>query len=306
MNSMTSTEDLAWWLRIFESLDWTFASTMQDTPHSYMVRGRTMPEDDFMRAVRVIRTFGEPGKFWNSTNIYLVDRESGNRWWTMGDTLDGTIIINRAPADQVYGPQNAPHTASAEWSVYDELATDYDARYTSPEEREEELVIMRLIRSVLGPVAPRTLDVGCGTGLLLDHKITHHSLYTGVDPSQAMLNELVRKHRQVTDIHPVTWEQFSGAPANVEMVAHRRKQLGPYDLVVSLFGSPSYIAPSHISTMVELAHRLVVLMHYKEGYLPDYHRTRPDTVDASREAAAAIPGARVFELNNFQVTVVER
>jgi hypothetical protein len=49
---------------------------------------------------------------------------------------------------------------------------------------------------------PRTLDVGCGTGALLDMKITTPDLYTGIDPSQGMLNELVRKHSEVKDLHP--------------------------------------------------------------------------------------------------------
>jgi ubiquinone/menaquinone biosynthesis C-methylase UbiE len=45
--------------------------------------------------------------------------------------------------------------------------------------------------------------VGCGTGALLDMKITTPDLYTGIDPSQGMLNQLFRKHPEVTDLRPV-------------------------------------------------------------------------------------------------------
>jgi hypothetical protein len=292
---VTTRADLEWWLALAPSLEWTFARTMKDTPHSYVVRDKTLADPDFLRAVKVIRTFGEPGKFWSRTNIYLKDPISGLRWWTMGDTLKGTIIINQAPIDQVYGRQNAPHTAgSGIFSVYDEMATDYDARYATDECRAENDLVMTLIRRALGPIAPTTLDVGCGTGLLLDYKITHPKLYTGVDPSQGLLTELVRKHPEAVDLHPRPWETF---------FADKH-----YDLVASLFGSPSYIAPEHLPRLADTATRLVVLMHYRPGYLPDYYltRPRPPHVDESRTAAAALPGARTFLLNNFQVTVVER
>jgi hypothetical protein len=300
---VTTRADLEWWLALAPSLEWTFARTMKDTPHSYVVRDKTLADPDFLRAVKVIRTFGEPGKFWSRTNIYLKDPISGLRWWTMGDTLEGTIIINQAPIDQVYGRQNAPHTAgSGIFSVYDEMATDYDARYATDECRAENDLVMTLIRRSLGPIAPTTLDVGCGTGLLLDYKITHPKLYTGIDPSQGMLNELVRKHPEATRIIPARWEDFA-LPAEAGVSTPES-----FDLVVSLFGSPSYIDPSYLPGLVERARRLAVLMHYREGYLPDYYLTRPTPlhVGTSRLAAAALPGARTFLLNNFQVTVVER
>jgi SAM-dependent methyltransferase len=273
---------------------------MPDYPHSYVVRNKTLNDPDFLRAVRAIRTFGEPGKFFSRTNIYLIDPATDTRWWTMGGGLEETIIINKAPASQTFGDQDAPRTASGLFAIYDELATDYDARYDTPECRAENEQIMRLIRQSLGPIAPRTLDVGCGTGLVMDYKITHPKLYTGVDPSQAMLNELVRKHTAVTDLHPVPWEQFSTAGA---------MSGAGYDLVVSLFGSPSYIEPAHLPRLAAMAERLVVLMHYREGYLPDYYEDRwprPPHVNSSRETAAALPGARTFLMNNFQVTVIER
>ncbi len=44
---------------------------MSDTPHCYVVRGTHLRvRRTFDRAVRVIRTFGEPGKFYTRTNIY--------------------------------------------------------------------------------------------------------------------------------------------------------------------------------------------------------------------------------------------
>lgn len=290
---MVTKADLDWWLELAPTLEWTFARTMSDTPHSYVVRGKTLDDAEFLRTVKVIRTFGEPGKFYSSTNIYLVSQEAGHRWWTMGDTLDGTIIINQAPWDQTYGRQNAPRTRSAHWSVYDEIATEYDARYQTAKDQAEERQLMSLLKTLLGPVAPRLLDIGCGTGLLLDHKITHPSFYTGIDPSQAMLNELVRKHPAAVDLYPMTWTEYVRSDTRHPT----------FDLVTILFGTASYLSPEELARAVELSHGTLVAMHYLPGYLPDYHDGKPPHVDTSREWAAG-QTSRVFELGNFQVSVI--
>ena len=50
---------------------------------------------------------------------------------------------------------------------------------------------------------PSVLDVGCGTGRVLDLGLARPERYAGVDPSGAMLNHLVRKHPSVGAVYPV-------------------------------------------------------------------------------------------------------
>ncbi len=93
----------------------------------------------------------------------------------MGDTLDGTIIINQANTDQVYGTQDAPSTRSGLHNEHDVIACDYDNRYQSAGGAGGELADGAGARlQVLLPLrtAPYTLDIGCGTGLLLDLGVT--------------------------------------------------------------------------------------------------------------------------------------
>jgi hypothetical protein len=295
---MVSKDDLIWWLDLAPTLPWHFASTMPDAPHSYVVRGKTLGEEDFLRAVRVIRTFGQPGKFYRRVNVYLTANDT--KWWTMGDTLDGTIIINQAHTSVTYGRQDAVRTASGRFSVYDSLATAYDHRYTTEEDLKENATVRKLLVSLFGAYAPKTLDVGAGTGLLLDLKITPPSLFVGLDPSQGMLNELVRKHPEVSNLIPATFED-----------AFEQLQGQRFDLVASLFGSPSYIEPAYIRKMPDLlsAGGALVLMHYRQGYLPSYEEDDAElmarTAD-SREAALELEcGGRTdrYRLNNFVVTV---
>jgi hypothetical protein len=76
--------DLHWWLQLAGELDWTWAKTYADSaPHRYVVLGRNpgLNRSDFVRARAVIRTLGQPGKFYRSTNIYLEVWEW--KWWMM-------------------------------------------------------------------------------------------------------------------------------------------------------------------------------------------------------------------------------
>lgn len=214
--------DLAWWLVLASRVEWKWASTYaQKAPHDYVVRGKThgMADEDFRRAARVIHTFGEPGRYHRSTNIYL--QWGSHRWWTMDKNLDETSLINRAVNDRVYGVQDAPRTYNAAWTEYDQIGAMYDTTVLRDAARDAALIAA--IREKFGTHAPKTLDIGCGTGALLDLAGTTPKQYTGIDPSQAMLNSLVRKHPRVRRLIPARVEDV---PA--ELLANH------YDLVVAL------------------------------------------------------------------------
>lgn len=73
---------------------------------------------------------------------------------------------------------------------YEEAAAGYDGLFTRQVDRWEDEHLADLLRPVVD--GQDVLDLGCGTGWLLDHLAP--SGYTGVDASAAMLAELVRKH----------------------------------------------------------------------------------------------------------------
>jgi SAM-dependent methyltransferase len=74
--------------------------------------------------------------------------------------------------------------------VYDGLAGEYDEHYRRPVDQWED----EWLAEQLGPyvIGSDVLDLGCGTGWLLDH--LKPAIYCGMDESPAMLAELVRKH----------------------------------------------------------------------------------------------------------------
>lgn len=93
----------------------TFAKTMAQWPHFYILRWSLACEDseearreadrDFQLAVMQIRQIGMPRKWGRSTYIYL---ELGEyEYWTMGDKLETTWVLNRARLDSParFGPE---------------------------------------------------------------------------------------------------------------------------------------------------------------------------------------------------------
>jgi hypothetical protein len=78
---------------------WTFAKTMPEWPHEYLVRDR-VDEELFVRLVEHIRAYGYEGRFYQRAITYY--EEAGMVYWTMGALLDETIIINRCREEDTY------------------------------------------------------------------------------------------------------------------------------------------------------------------------------------------------------------
>lgn len=120
-----------------------------------------MTRDDYVRAGRVIHTFGRPQKFYGMTSIYLTDPDGRLRWWTMDPDVADTNLVNQASTDRLYGVQNAPVSHSGIPTPYDAIASDYDAlRPTSDVFRE---VFAAAVAKLRERYPPSVLDVGCGT-----------------------------------------------------------------------------------------------------------------------------------------------
>jgi hypothetical protein len=73
---------------------WTFAKTMPENPHEYIVRDNVQDDAGFDAMIRHIRQHGQP-KVWRK-RVFLYWEHGGRVYWTMGWPLTQTIIINRA------------------------------------------------------------------------------------------------------------------------------------------------------------------------------------------------------------------
>ena len=74
--------------------EWRFAKSMPKMPHWYVVREQCRNDEEFCNVVMHIRKHGYPKRFWSKTYIYYAVGEY--EYWTMGNPLWDTTIINRA------------------------------------------------------------------------------------------------------------------------------------------------------------------------------------------------------------------
>ena len=78
---------------------WTFAKTMPEWAHEYIVRNR-VDEGLFEALVRHIRSHGREGCFYQRAITYY--EEVDLAYWTMGAPPNETIIVNRCRKEDTY------------------------------------------------------------------------------------------------------------------------------------------------------------------------------------------------------------
>jgi SAM-dependent methyltransferase len=149
---------------------------------------------------------------------------------------------------------------------YDDLAPAYDAHFTRPVDHWEDERLAQILRPAVD--GKRVLDLGCGTGWLLDHCDPRD--YTGVDASSAMVLELLDKYADSGRIiHTVKAEV--GSPGWMQTIPGS----GGFDAITATW-SLQYLFPE--GRTMELSRLLgecrslvraggVIALH---GYLPRY------------------------------------
>ena len=79
---------------LISRVQWTWAKTYISIPHEYIVRGRCgLTEAEFVYLINAQREYGIPEQWhkYNFPYLYI----DGYKYWTMGDAIKETTIINR-------------------------------------------------------------------------------------------------------------------------------------------------------------------------------------------------------------------
>jgi hypothetical protein len=98
-----------------DSSQWTFAKTMPEWPHEYLVRDRV--DTVLFEALAChIRQHGKEQRFYERALTYFT--EDGLLYWTMGEPIEKTTIINRCKEEGSYENSlrngTLPHNNQAE------------------------------------------------------------------------------------------------------------------------------------------------------------------------------------------------
>lgn len=83
-------------IALFETQEWTFAKTMPWIPHWYILR-KNFNNSIFDEMVVALREHGVDETFGKKKpKIYRYFYANGYKYWTMGNPINETTIINRA------------------------------------------------------------------------------------------------------------------------------------------------------------------------------------------------------------------
>lgn len=90
------------------SKSWTFAKSYAETsPHEYTVCNvLDKDREEFEKAVLFIRSNGKTEYYYE--HPFTVFKIDGRKYWTMGEPMEATILINRTlhgQQDKTYGEQ---------------------------------------------------------------------------------------------------------------------------------------------------------------------------------------------------------
>jgi SAM-dependent methyltransferase len=220
-----------------ESNDWRFAKTAKlKNPHWYSLKNTWIDQLQFEEIVMLIRENGIEESFWNIKYICL--HYNGWKYWTMGAPLEETILINKTFVSE----------------QYNKIAYEYDNVFVDEFSLKENVVVTNMFKQIITPEMS-ILDVGSGTGMLLDYIDVLPEKYVGIDPSYPMIK--ISKEKYPEYIKCFKYDKFE---------THHKK----YDFVVSLFGSMNYVIDLFLENLYEKLNPdgKYFLMFYKEKYSP--------------------------------------
>jgi SAM-dependent methyltransferase len=250
---------------LFRSEIWTWAKTMPGIPHEYIVRGKCrMSDEQFAVVVRMQRELGKHEVWGRYYFPYLyVD---GYKYWTMGDPVEETIILNR---QKVFGE-------------FDSLNQDLISMDSCDE------VLPQLHEWYRGQ---RIFDVGCGEGRLLNLLPIPTSLYRGCDPSRLAVERFQRLHPDyVQGLFVAAFEECYS------------RWIHSDEAFVALYGSPSYIMLPYLK-MVAASVRPLFLMFYRDGYRPEGLQYTHAFDYTLKELEALFGSGVVRALGNYWVVI---
>lgn len=218
---------------LLSSRKWAWAKTYLSVPHEYIVRGRCgLSDEDFLYIVHAQRDLGVHER-WGKYNFpYLyVD---GYKYWTMGDTFENTIIINRQKV----------------FSEFDKLDCPYNKGYSDSQAKE----IANCIKQTFNEAV---FESGFGYGTFVKDSMINPNIYYGVDAS-----------KKAVDYFRKTYKGFYKRVSRKSFEESVDKWKGFDGVVIALFGSASYIMYPYLRILKNEC-RDYFLMFYKEGYCPD-------------------------------------
>lgn len=244
---------------------WTWAKTYISIPHEYIVRDRCgLSNAEFEYLVQAQREYGIPEQ-WHKYNFpYLyVD---GYKYWTMGDAIKDTVIINRQKV----------------FTEFDSL--EHQELVHSPELIQE---VARLFNSAFA--GREVYEGGCGEGCTIQYFNIPPQLYRGVDPSQKAIDTLKAAFPEYAS--RVFRNSFE------ESVNYWSKSNA---VILATFGAASYFMQPYLKILAGSGLDYF-LMFYKEGYCPKEFMQMHHFNYSKELLRSLFPTATLIDIWNYRI-----
>ena len=218
---------------LISRVQWTWAKTYQSIPHEYIVRNSCgLENEEFNYLVSAQREYGIPEQWhkYNFPYLYI----DGYKYWTMGDAIQDTVIINRQ-----------------------KVFTEFDKLDRQEEAHNPELMhqVVALFNSAFA--GREVYEGGCGEGSTIRHFGIPPHLYRGVDPSQKAI-----------DTFKTSFPEYAGrvfCNSFEESVNYWSKSNA---VILATFGAASYFMEPYLK-ILSRSGLDYFLIFYIEGYCPE-------------------------------------
>lgn len=210
---------------------WTWAKTYISIPHEYIVRNRCgLSDQEFEYLVQAQREYGihEQWHKYNFPYLYI----DGYKYWTMGDAIKDTVIINRQKV----------------FSEFDNIDV------VEPEELWELPYNEMLLRFIQHFGKREVYEVGCGTGKTFEQFYLEPQKYRGIDPSSKAIAKFKASHPELSSrLFCSSFEESVNYWSKTDAV------------ILATFGAASYFMKPYLKILAESG-RDYYIMFYREGF----------------------------------------
>ncbi len=258
--------------QLIQRQKWTWAKTYISLPHEYITRNRSnLTPDEFNQIVEAQRTLGhhEPWGKYNLPYLYL----DGYKYWTMGNPLEETKVINRQKIFSEFDQLEYPLMTSRDMNIYTHALN----------------ILQNHIK------APTYLEIGSGDGLLPAENFITPANYLTCEPSQKLTSAFRTKHK---NFHKrIITKSF-------EEISEKWTQT-PETAIISLFGSASYVMTPYLN-LIAKGHHPHLLMFYKDNYCPpEYHQMHhfPKT---QHDLEKLFPHSKIYPIGNYYIVTSQK
>lgn len=202
--------------------EYHFARTMNYIPHSYTLRKTWACDAEFVDTIQMIDEYHYEERFRGGKYRRLAF--NGYVYW--GSAWKPIDWDDGSPATQLINRRRQTYQSS-----WDEVAPFFDRVGDNDLDHLRDRELDAIGNSTDN--ADAILDIGCGTGFLLDQHPITPSRYTGIDISHLMLRRLVAKHPDFGErVEVCSFEEWYPTQR--------------YDLIAGLYGVGSIILPEFL------------------------------------------------------------